>query len=242
MSESHEKCIDALISEFGHDLVTSREYNYNLTKDDLTKIYSILNYTLFNNELGQIRLEYWPEGFIVDKLNEHALKSGVIDKKSHAAKCYGVFSAICKDVVDNRNDIVALDIRDEIIMMNKTYLNNCIFIFAVASICHEMIHFYNRFSTEFYEKQLNASKTNNDFDCHKDEVFQDMMREANAHGINVVESLANTPYKIANNDARLALKSVIGEDEDCTTHVNANDHRVTLRAKGSHMFTFIEFD
>ena len=46
----------------------------------------------------------------------------------------------------------------------------------------------------------------------------------------------------SNENARYVLKNVIGEKEDCQTFVNANEHRYTMRAKGSHTFVFAEFD
>lgn len=154
----------------------------------------------------------------------------------------GVFSAVCKDVLDKDDNVVDIKIQDEIIMLNKTYMSNCIFIFAVAVLCHEMIHYYDRFTKEFHDKQLKASQIQEDFDSHKDQVFQEMMKEANEKGIHVVKSLNNIPFKLANLNARYVLKNVIGEDEDCTTFVNANEHRYTMRAKGSHKFMFAEFD
>lgn len=242
MDESCSKCVDALINEFGHDRVVSREYSYNLTKEDLKRIYDVLNFTLFRNDLGPIRLEYWPEGFVVDKLNENALKSGDLDTRFDSAVCYGTFSAVCKDVLDKDGNIVDIKISDEIIMLNKTYLKDCIFIFAVASICHEMIHYCDRFTKEFHDKQLKASQTGEDFNSHQDELFQQMMEEANAQGVNVVETLKGVPFAKANENARYTLKSVIGEDEDRQAFVNANEYRCTIRAKGSHMFMFAEFD
>ena len=44
----------------------------NLNKEDLARMYDVLNFTLFDNSLKSIRLEYWPENLIVDKLNENA--------------------------------------------------------------------------------------------------------------------------------------------------------------------------
>ena len=242
INESYNNCVDALIDEFGHDLVTSNEKTYNLTKEDLKRIYDVLNFTLFDNELKSIRLEYWPENLIVDKLNENAKKSGIFDKKTNEMPGAGVFSAVCKDVLDKDSNIIDIKIYDEIIMVNKAYMKNCIFIFAVAVLCHEMIHYYDRFTKEFHDKQLKASQTQVDFDSHKDQIFQEMMKEANEKGIHVVESLEGIPFKLANLNARYVLKNVIGEDEDCTTFVNANEHRYTMRAKGSHSFVFAEFD
>ena len=110
------------------------------------------------------------------------------------------------------------------------------------TILHEMIHYYDRFTKEFHDKQLKASQTHIDFDSYKDQVFQEMMKEANSKGIHVVETIEGIPFKLANSNARYVLKNVIGEDEDCTTFVNANKHRYTMRAKGSHSFVFAEFD
>ena len=56
----------------------------------------------------------------------------------------GVFSAVCKDVLDKDGNVVDIKIQDEIIMLNKTYMSNCIFIFAVAVLCHEMIHYFDK--------------------------------------------------------------------------------------------------
>ena len=108
-----------MIDEFGHDLVTSNEKTYNLTKEDLKRIYDVLNFTLFDNELKSIRLECWPENLIVDKLNENAKKSGILDKKTHEMPGAGVFSAVCKDVLDKDCNVIDIRIHDEIIMLNK---------------------------------------------------------------------------------------------------------------------------
>ena len=43
MNESYNIVIDALINDFGYDLVTSKEFNYTLTQKDLKKIFNILN-------------------------------------------------------------------------------------------------------------------------------------------------------------------------------------------------------
>lgn len=69
-----------------------------------------------------------------------------------------------------------------------------------------------------------------------------MMKDANAQGVNVVETLNGVQFKTANGNVRYTLKSVIGEDEDMQTFINANEYRCTLRAKGSHKFMLVEFD
>ena len=55
MNESiYNNVIDALISEFGKDIVLSREFNYNLTQSDLKKIFNILNLYLFENKINWV--------------------------------------------------------------------------------------------------------------------------------------------------------------------------------------------
>ena len=52
MDESvYNNVIDALIAEFGKDVVLSKEFNYTLTQQDLKKIFSILNKYLFDNKI-----------------------------------------------------------------------------------------------------------------------------------------------------------------------------------------------
>ena len=66
-------------------------------------------------------------------------------------------------IVDKDGNVVDIKIQDEIIMLNKTYMSNCIFIFAVAVLCHEMIHYYDRFTKEFHNKQLKAFQLSYEF-------------------------------------------------------------------------------
>lgn len=51
--------------------------------------------------------------------------------------------------------------------LNRDTIKTCAFIFVVARICHEMIHYYDRFTKEFHDKQLNHIITNKGFDSYK---------------------------------------------------------------------------
>lgn len=144
MNESYNAVIDALVNEFGHDLVFSRLSTYKLTDEDLHKIFNILNMHLFENKLNHVRVEYWPESRVVKTLNDYAMRSDAFEKQLDNAPCYGVHTAVCKDIKNSNGDIIDVKIYDDIIMMNSDYLQECVFIFAVASICHEMAHAYDR--------------------------------------------------------------------------------------------------
>ena len=241
LDENVNKTIDMLVDAFGEMRVFSHNYDYILTSEDLEKIYKLLNYSLFNNILGTIQLEYWPEAFIISKMNENSLKSGVFNSQVSSAQCYGAFSAVAKDIVGIDNNVMDIDIVEPIIMINKTYLKKCIFIFAVASICHEMIHYYDSFSKEFHLKYIEWKKHNTQFDQHKDKVFQEMLRIANEQGIDVEESLTGYPYAMANMKARCKLRNILDEDDE-DVQILATHDMLLMSAKGSNKSVFTVFD
>ena len=131
MDESvYNNVIDALIDEFGKDVVLSTEFNYTLTQQDLKKIFGILNKYLFNNEIKFLPVVLWPMSKLVDKLNYHAKMSGPKNKNIKSIKCLGVHSAICTEVYDSNHEIIDVKIRDHYLIINSSEINNSIFIFA----------------------------------------------------------------------------------------------------------------
>lgn len=60
-----------------------------MTQADLKKMFIALNDTLFNKKLKLIRIEYWDENRIVDKLNKYDIES-VSDATHVSADFYGV--------------------------------------------------------------------------------------------------------------------------------------------------------
>lgn len=85
----------------------STRYDYVLTKADLKKMFIALNDTLFGKKLKLIRIEYWDEDCIVDKLNEYDIESGS-DATHTGADFYGVFAAVNKTV--NRPDGTTINV------------------------------------------------------------------------------------------------------------------------------------
>ena len=94
---------------------------------------------------------------VVDKLQQNHIESEDYGEMVGSAPCYGVFSGVAKDIKDAKGEIVDVDVSKEIIMINKTYLKDCVFMFAVASICHEMIHYADRYTDEFHDKMVRSS-------------------------------------------------------------------------------------
>ncbi len=236
--------VDALIEEFGADVVKSQQLTYRLNDEDLKKIFDILNKHLFDGKLPKVQLKYVPMQMIVNQLNDNLVMSEVFDSTYDSVDCYGVHSAICTDLHDSNGKVVDIVIDDDIIMINSSSLRKCIFIFAVATICHEMIHYCDRFSKEYHDLVLFASKTKSKVgETHDDLVFETKMKEANECGIQVKKRLDDQDNFVdLNLKARYHLKTVIGEDLDENTVVSTNDHTVVLRAKGSDKFFIAEFD
>lgn len=245
LNESITRTIQALIDEFGEKRVISREKDYRLTKEDLQKIYDVLNRCLFNGKLGRIGLEYWPEAFIVDQVNDHLMRSEVFNKNIDAAPYYGVWSGVSKDVKDKDGNIVDVRMSDDMIMINKSLVKDSVFIFVVATICHEMIHYAYRLTDTYHDKVLYSSQHNNQgFDSHSDEFFQEKMKLARAEGIDVIERPdPGDTFDSINRNAAELLKNVISEDDDNDeTIVSATDRSIIARGPGSDTFCMIEFD
>ncbi len=236
--------IDALITEFGEDVVKSDQLNYRLNDNDLKKIFDILNKNLFDGKLPDVRLRYIPEQMVVNRLNDNLLMSEIFDTTYDHTDCYGVHSAICTDLHDMTGEVKDIVVDDDIIMINSSKLRKCIFIFAVATICHEMIHYCDRFSREYHDLALYASKTKTNLgDTHGDLVFELKMKEANENGIQVVKNFtAQDNFVDINLKARYHLKSVIGENIEKNNIVSKNDHTVIIRSSNSDKFFIAEFD
>ena len=244
MQESKSRVIDALIAEFGENVVCSKDMNYQLSDKDLRKIFDILNAWLFNSQLKDVPIKYWPESKIVDKMNYHLIESEVFSQKYTNAPCYGVHSAICKNIKNSQGDVIDINIYDDIILINSTFLTKCIFIFAVAVICHEMIHYYDRFSDEYHDKALSQSKSSDiEWEAHNDKRFVNKMNEALANGIDVIiKPKDNDTFWSLNYHARYVLEQVLDEDDSSIITGVKTDNLVVLRTKGSDKFVVTHFD
>ncbi len=180
--------IDDLIEKFGSDLVLSKTPTYVLSETDLEKIFDVLNRNLFESKLRKPFLEYVPEQSVVNRLNDNSIASGCFTHERKDARCYGVYLSSVTDIVGRDGDAVGVHFSDDQIIMNKTYLGKCIFIFAVAAICHEMIHYYQRNQSDFDDVYFKMSSGSIDaINLQDQETFEDKMLEANELGLKVVK-------------------------------------------------------
>ena len=227
MDESvYNNVIDALVDEFGKDVVLSKEFNYTLTQQDLKKIFNILNKHLFGNKIKFLPVVFWPVSKLVDKLNYHAKMSGDENEEIKNIKCIGVHSTICVPIVNDKNELVDIKFRDDYLIINSSKVKNVIFIFAVAAICHEMIHTYDyQYSNEAHDLALEWEKNHKQRpDFHNTKIFKNKMKEANDNGINVVPQLSSDESHVVDNiKARFVLKNTINEDENPDLIIRQSD-------------------
>ena len=138
MNESTSLLLDKLVEDFGRSVV------FNITKsivvdDNLAEaIFKSLNKHFFNSSLKPIDVKYLSFNNILIELKRR--KSMQLPDN----KLLGVYSVILENDIDKINLVDKLILHDDTILMNKDNLNNRTFIFNVASICHEMIHYFDK--------------------------------------------------------------------------------------------------
>lgn len=170
INESCSRVVDELEAEFGHDCVFSKLFEYVLTDKDIIRMFNILNRCIFDSKLKFTEMFYWPERLIVDRLNANNAESG-FDRAYSEVDIYGVFSGIAKCEKNNIGKVIDVKIVKPIVMINKDRLKNCIFIFAVSCVCHEMIHYYDSHTNEYVEKSIHSINSGSSFDSHEDIAF-----------------------------------------------------------------------
>ena len=122
-----------------------------------------------------------------------------------------MFNVIVEDEkIKSLND--ELEYRDNLIIINKSLLNNSNFIFACSSLCHEMIHLYGKTYGEeslcdklllLYNIKINA---------HTTPTFIKMKRKANDMGLTVINDAAGIDFSELNSEAfKNMLNSIVND-------------------------------
>ena len=244
INENYNAIIDALINQFGKDIVLSTKCDYTLSQSDLKKIFKILNQHLFRNSITYAPVLVWPTRKLIDKLNYHIAESGITNEFITNANFYGVHSAICEDILDSNQNIISVKIRDDYILMNGDKLIDCTFIFVVACICHEMIHLYDRqVYKDYYKLALIQSQTGKSQEFHNTPIFKQKSFDANMNGIHVIDKInQNDSHENVNKQARYILKTVIGEHENSNDMIVQSDQRLFVKNKKTGKGILMHFD
>ncbi len=144
-----------------------------------------------------------------------------------------------------RCDRIHIKFRDEYLIINSSKVKNIIFIFAVAVICHEMIHAYDyQYFNETHDLALEWEKNHKQWpDFHNTKIFKDKMKEANDNRINVVPQLSSDESHVVDNiKARFVLKNTINEDENPDLIIRQSDQDLLMINKKTGYGFFAHFD
>lgn len=242
LNESKAKVIDDLISKFKEDVVLSKEENFSPNTQDLRDIYDILNTNLFNGELKNIPITYCNSRSFADRVNTYITASNSNEQQADDISSIGAHLAVTKEQKNENGIIEKITFSNNVIVLNSDYIKKNIFIFIVACLCQEMIHYCDSFSDEMHNKFLKQElDPNYSFDAHKNSIFQTKMSEANENGINVEETLSLRLDKDAYK-ARLTLKNVFGEEESRETTVKQFNNMLIVKNKKTGIGFFAQFD
>ena len=243
LNESKIKVIDDLISKFTEDVVLSKEDAFSPNTQELKDIYDILNFNLFSNELKNIPITYCNSRSFADRVNTYIATSNSNEQQADDISSIGTHLAVTKEQKNENGIIEKIIFSNNVIVLNSDYIKKNIFIFIVACLCHEMIHYCDSFSDEMHNKFLKQElDPNYSFDAHKNSIFQTKMSEANENGINVEETLSLRLDKDAYK-ARLTLKNVFGEDEESKeTSIRQFNNMLIVKNKKTGIGFFAQFD
>ena len=243
LNESKAKVVDDLISKFKEDVVLSKEEIFSPNTQDLRDIYDILNTNLFNGELKNIPITYCNSQSFADRFNTYNIVSDNNEQYAEKINSIGVHLAATKEQKDDQGAVEKIDFSNNVIILNSDYIKKSIFIFIVACLCHEMIHYCDSFSSEMHDKFLKSNvDLNYEFNLHKNIIFQTKMSEAVESGINVKEKISPQINKDAY-EARVVLKNVFGEDEESEeTSIRQFNNMLIVKNKKTGLGFFAQFD
>lgn len=206
----------ALSDEFEKSKFFSKTYKANFNEDFFKRCYRILNEHFFSSKLDEIPVYYRFDAEIRDFL---------IKRKGNKFEIPKTFFGTHSILYDNDPKTLKLSdeliIHDDVILLNKDHIENKSLIFAIACLCHEMIHYYDRLFGEFCEFVKFTIVTKIDKNIHNTLTFEDMKNKANNLGINVIQEIPkNKSDEILDKEAiKLLYKKfqngeIIAEDEN----------------------------
>lgn len=186
INESTDQLMQALSDELGKDKFVSNTFKGKFNDGFFNKCYSILNKHFFSSKLDKIPIYYKSD---VD------IRKFLIARNTEPLKIpkifYGTHSVILENDTNTLKWEDILDLHDDVILLNADHIENKSLVFAIACLCHEMIHYYDRLFGEYcdftkYEYIANISKN-----IHNTLTFENMKDKANELGINVIQDIPN---------------------------------------------------
>lgn len=201
LEDTKSPIIQQLVNDFGAEVVFSKERKFSIDDEMLRKIFDSLNKSFFNSKLPVVEMRCLSYEDIREELILRAKEDKTFKGDLKIENTFnGVYSVVLDrplDQIKSEDDVVFC--RD-LLMMNTNKLSNEVFIYIVASVCHEMIHCYDRFFGDYRRMVADNIEDLDAMDSHDSYVFQRMMKKANKMRLNVIKTM-NKPDKLLSANA-----------------------------------------
>lgn len=191
MDESKSPLLDEFAKTFGEDVVFSK---YPFIKDikNINKMFDVFNLYLFDNKLpNTVLIKCLPYNDIckISKSIYDKYKKSTDDEYiPPPTSIYGMhFAVVLNDIFTYNDPLVFAD--EEILFLNKSNIGNKSFALCAATLCHEMIHYYDRLFGEYKDRYKAYFISNKKIYLHNTPTFELKMKEANDNYIDVVKSI-----------------------------------------------------
>ena len=186
MNEAEDQLLQALSDAFEKSKLFSKTYKGKFNEDFFRKSYDILNEHFFLSKLDKIPIYY---KFDAD------IRKFLINRKINKNDIPNLFFGTHSILYDNDPKTLKMTdeliIHDDVILLNKDHIEDKSLIFAIACLCHEMIHYYDRLFGEYCDFAKFTIITNIKKNIHNTFTFENMKDKANELGINVIQEIPN---------------------------------------------------
>ena len=184
MNEAEDQLLQALSDAFDKSKLFSKTYKGKFNEDFFRKAYDILNEHFFLSKLDKIPVYY--------KSNNN-IKNFLIDRKTNKNDIPDLLFGVHAILYDNDPKTLKMTdeliIHDDVILLNKDQIEDKSLIFAIACLCHEMIHYYDRLFGEYCTFIKFSIVNNMKINTHNTLTFEDMKDKANELGITVIQEI-----------------------------------------------------
>lgn len=189
LNESKSQLLDRLADAFGYDLVFGKNVKYDLTDDNVQLIYTCLNSLMFETGLGKIPIRCLSRDNICAELKAICEREGDSSYREPVGLFYGVYNVLIDNDICSLKPSDKLLFRDDSIFINMDELSHKSFVFCTATLCHEMIHFYDRIYGEYEMYQKTSLLTQIKRDTHLTPTFKRLKMSANNQNLDVISKI-----------------------------------------------------
>lgn len=182
--------VQRLVEDFGAETVFSKERKFTIDDEMLSNIFDSLNASLFNSKLPRVDMKVWHFEDIKNELIKRARETKKpVDLPDIKNIFNGVYSVMIENDLDSIKDESDIVFGRDLLLMNVDKLSHSSFVYIVASVCHEMIHCFDRFFGDYRRLVVDNIEDVDNMDVHKSYTFQRYMKRANKMRINVIEKM-----------------------------------------------------